>query len=141
MEDVDAQIARLASWWRRERAESRRRTAELRRTVPLPERVRMGVALRDLEITDVGAAPRGRTLLWIRSRTKGDLSAVRIGQGDPVRLWWSDPDGEDAVRAIVSRRTRDALALMIEDPPERLDEGGFRLDVDDPEATFDRGDR
>lgn len=132
----------MAELWRRERAEARRRTAELRTAVPLDERVRRGLALRDLEVTETDAAPGGRTLLWIRPRTPADFDSLRVGQGDPVRLWWDDPDGEDVVRAVVSRKVRDGLAVVIDgDLPERLDEGGFRLDVDDPEATFDRGDR
>ncbi len=139
---IDAQLARLGELWRRERAEARRRTAELRRALTLEERVERGLALRDLEVTETDAAPGGRTLLWVRPRTPADFDSLRVGQGDPVRLWWDDPDGEDVVRAVVSRKVRDRLAVVVDgDVPERLHEGGFRLDVDDPEATFDRGDR
>ncbi len=141
-DDAQRWLADLRRLWRRERDESRRRTAALRAEVPLAERVRRGVALRDLEISDSDAAPGGRTLLWIRARGPVDFDALRVGQGDPVRLWWGDPEGEDAVRGVVSRRARDALAVILdEEPPERLDDGGFKLDLDDPEATFQRGDR
>jgi ATP-dependent RNA/DNA helicase IGHMBP2 len=141
VQDVDRALADLSSLWRRERQEARARAAALRRDLTLAERVKRGLALADLEVVDSDAAPGGRVLLWIKPRGDVDLESVRIGQGDPVRLWWDDPDGDDAVRAVVARRKRDQLAVMLDDVPERLDDGGFRLDVDAPEATFDRGDR
>lgn len=142
MDAIEARIAALGALWERERQEHRRRSAEERRALPLAERVRRGLALRDLEIVDTDAAAGGRTTLWLRPRKDVDLEGSRISQGDPVRLWWDDPDGEDVTRAVVSRRLRDRLAVVLDgDVPERLDEGGFRLDVDAPEATFDRGDK
>ncbi|HBQ19477.1 MAG TPA: hypothetical protein DEF51_52905, partial [Myxococcales bacterium] len=64
------------------------------------------------------AAPGGRAVLWIQPRGDVDLEVVRIGPGDPVRLWWDDPDEDDAVRGVVSRRTRDRLAVMVDEAPE-----------------------
>jgi hypothetical protein len=51
---------------------------------------------------DTDAAPGGRVLVWVSPRPgKGpastDLMDVRIGPGDPVRLWWNTPDEPDAV--------------------------------------------
>ena len=142
VDGIGEQIAALGALWERERLEHRRRSVEERRALPLAERVRRGQALRDLEIVDTDAAAGGRTTLWLRVRKDVDLEGSRISQGDPVRLWWDDPDGDDVTLAIVSRRQRDRLAVVIDgDVPERLDEGGFRLDVDAPEATFDRGSK
>jgi hypothetical protein len=142
MGEVTQALDALGDLWRRERRTHRARHAEERASLSLPERVRRGLALRDLEVMDTGAAPGGRTQLWIAPRGEPvDLEVARVGQGDPVILWWEDPEAEDAVRAVVSRRRRDALAVVLDEVPDRFEEGGFRLDLDAPEATFDRGDR
>lgn len=143
MEEVTGALDRLRRLWRREREAHRARHAAERAELSLPERVRRGLALADLEVDDTDAAPGGRTVLWIRPRDPhADLEGTRLGPGDPVLLWFDDPDEDDATRAIVSRRLRDRLAVVLEDdPPARLDDGGFRLDREAPEATFDRGER
>lgn len=137
-EEAEAAFERMRTLWEQERQAHRRRHAEERAQLSLSERVRRGLALRDLEVVDTDAAPGGRAVLWIQPRGDVDLEVVRIGPGDPVRLWWDDPDEDDAVRGVVSRRTRDRLAVMVDEAPERGDDG-FRLDVEAPEATFDRG--
>ncbi|GAB5540976.1 MAG: AAA domain-containing protein [Sandaracinaceae bacterium] len=136
--EAEAAFERMRTLWEQERQAHRRRHAEERAQLSLSERVRRGLALRDLEVVDTDAAPGGRAVLWIQPRGDVDLEVVRIGPGDPVRLWWDDPDEDDAVRGVVSRRTRDRLAVMVDEAPERGDDG-FRLDVEAPEATFDRG--
>lgn len=140
-------VERLISLWALERQEARERFAAERREVPLAERVRRGLALRDLCIDETGAAPGGRTLLWLAPRNHGDLDGLRVGPGDPVRLWWGElggPDAEGAVPGIVARRQARRLGIVLEgDVPEPLDEadGGLRLDREEQQATFDRGDR
>ncbi|MBZ0118381.1 MAG: AAA family ATPase, partial [Sandaracinaceae bacterium] len=142
MADPAEGLRALASLWERERLAARARSAELRERLSLGERIARGLALKDLELDETDAAPGGRTLLWIKPRGGADLEALRVGPGDPVILWWDDPHGEDALRAVVARRQRERLAVMIDaELPERMDDGGFRLDLDDPEATFDRGAR
>ncbi len=140
--------ARLRALWERERAAVRARGAEARASRSFPERVRAGEALGDLEIEETDAAPGGRVLLWVAPRRQVDLGALRVGPGDPVRLWPAEaasrggPDSPDAVRAVVSRRARGRLGVVLDgDVPEALEAGGFRLDLDDPEATFERGFR
>lgn len=133
-------LDRLAALWRRERGAVRARFAADRRGVPLAERVARGLALTDLEIDETDTAAGGRILCWLVSRRPEGLGHTRFGPGDPVRLWWDDPDGADAVRATVARRRGDRLAVIVEDSlPERFDDPGFRLDADAPETTFDRG--
>jgi ATP-dependent RNA/DNA helicase IGHMBP2 len=110
--------------------------------VPFAERVARGLALDQLEVADADAVAGGRVRLWLSSRRAVDWDEVRIGNGDPVCLWWDDPDASDAVRAVVSRRTRDKLAVVVEgEVADRLWEGGFRLDREAPEATFERGSK
>lgn len=131
----------IAALWRRERDTVRARFTAQRRGLTLAERVARGVALTDLEIEETDTAAGGRLLCWLVSRRPEGLGFTRFGPGDPVRLWWDDPDGPDAVRATVARRRGDRLAVMVDDAlPDRFDDPGFRLDADAPETTFDRGD-
>lgn len=140
------ELEALKSLWRRERLATRERHAAERRGLTLSERVARGVALADLQVVDVEPAPGGRLLLWITPRKAGhDPDDLRIGQGDPVRLWFHDPDEPGALRGVVSRRMGARLAVMADvdagEVLERLEDGGFRMDVEAPEVTFDRGDR
>ena len=139
--DATAHLEQLADLWRREQRTTHERFVAERRELTLAERVERGLALRDLAIDETDAAPGGRTLLWLVGRN--DPSAfedLRIGVGDPVRLWVEDPDGPDAVLATVARRRIDRLAVMIDgDIPDLLESDGFRLDRDEPQATFERG--
>ncbi|MEL6181090.1 MAG: AAA domain-containing protein, partial [Myxococcota bacterium] len=134
-------LEHLKELWIREQRTTHARFVAERRDLTLAQRVERGLALRDLAIDDTDAAPGGRTLLWLVGRS--DPSAfedLRIGVGDPVRLWIDDPDGPDAVLATVARRRIDRLAVMIDgELPERLESDGFRLDRDEPQATFERG--
>jgi ATP-dependent RNA/DNA helicase IGHMBP2 len=140
------ELETLSALWRKERLATRARFAEVRRGMTLAERVSRGLALVDLQVVDVEPAPGGRLLLWATPRkATQDPDDVRIGQGDPVRLWFHDPDEPGALRAVVARRQGLRLGLMAEidadETLERLEDGGFRLDLDAPETTFDRGDR
>jgi superfamily I DNA and/or RNA helicase len=135
-------LARLETLWRLEHETARARFIQERRESTLIERVERGVALRHLSIDEFGAAPGDRTLLWLISRTMRDLDGVRLGPGDPVKLWWDDPEQPDAVQAVVSRCVAGRIGVMIEgDIPERLDSGEFCLDREFSEVTFRRGDR
>ena len=132
----------LAALWRRERAASQARFAADRRGRTLAERVERGVALADLELADTGGAPGNRLLVWLAPRRPRDLSDLRVGPGDPVRLWRVSPDEPDAVRGVLSRRREGQVGIMIEgDLPESLESGRVHLDGDDPQATFERGAR
>lgn len=142
--DPRAVLAGLATAWRAERAATRARLVEERRGRTLAERVAAGVALRDLSVDETASAAGGRTLAWLRAARPGEVEASRIGPGDPVRLWWDDagPDGPDAVRATAARRRGGRIAVIFDDDvPERVEMGRVHLDRDDPEATFERGDR
>jgi superfamily I DNA and/or RNA helicase len=132
----------LRELWRRERRAADERFAAARRALPLAERVARGLAARDLDIDDLGPAPGGRTRLDLVARVPAELEDLRLGAGDPVRLWWETPDQPDAVRAVVARRNGRALAVIADgELPERLEHGEFHLDADAPATTFDRGDR
>ncbi len=136
------ELERLRALWRRERQATRERFVEERRNLAFAERVERGLALADLEVADADVIAGGRVRLWLGSRRAVDWDDVRISNGEPVCLWWQAPDEPDALRAVVARRARDKLAIVLEgDVPERVWDGGFRLDREAPEHTFERGDR
>lgn len=141
-----ASLARLATLWRKERDATQARVVEERRSSTLAQRAERGIAARDLTVQDTDPAPGDRTLLWIVTRRPGGFQDLRVGPGDPVRLWRTDPDGADAVKGVVARRGLDRLGVMVDSEREELVEsleagGPFNLDRDDPQATFERGAR
>ncbi len=138
--DPLAALAELARLWRLEREGTRERFRLEREELPLPERLRRGLALARLEMVDAEPAPGGLTLVWLTAG-RGDLDALRLGPGDPVALWRERPSERGTVRATFARRDRTRLAVMVRgDLPEAFVEGGFNLDREAPEDTFDRGD-
>jgi ATP-dependent RNA/DNA helicase IGHMBP2 len=139
--DATARLEELGRLWRVEREATRRRYLEERSGVPLADRVAGGVALRDLRIEETAAAAGGRILCWLAPRRAEDLHVSRIGVGDPVRLWRGS-ETEDTLAAIVARRSREKLAVVIDaEGLEWMEAGPFALDREAPQATFDRGDR
>jgi ATP-dependent RNA/DNA helicase IGHMBP2 len=135
-------LDQLALLWGRERAASQARFAAERRGRTLAERVERGVALADLELADLGGEPGNRLLVWLAPRRPRDLSDLRVGPGDPVRLWRVSPDEPDAILGVLSRRREGQIGVMIDgDLPEALESGRVHLDGDDPQATFERGAR
>jgi predicted DNA helicase len=124
-----------------ERLASRARFSEERRALTLAQRVERGLALRDLAIEDTEAAAGGRALLWLVPRKGEGLRDLRVGEGDPVALWFEDPEQPEA-RGVLARRRADRIGVVLDgDIPERLWEEGFRLDRESPEVTLDRGAR
>src|SRR5262249_53330484 len=126
----------LAELWRREREASRARFAEEQRATTIVERVARGVAVRNLSFDDAAAAPGGRARVWLAPRVPSELEGVRLGPGDPVRLW---REGRE-LPATLGRIAAGRVAVVVDDP-EPLEEGRWHLDRVQPEATFDRGDR
>ncbi|MFT3924589.1 MAG: AAA domain-containing protein [Myxococcales bacterium] len=142
MAPPDFTLERLKALWLRERLATRERFRQERSTLSLAERVERGLALEDLHVSDAEAVAGGRLRLWLETRGSIDLDDVRISNGEPVSLWWQAPDEPEAISAVVSRRARGKLALVVDgDVPERIWDGGFQLDREAPESTFDRGER
>ncbi len=138
--EVQAAIQQLKGLWVREQRATREAFEAERKQRTLDERVELGVALRDVSLADIDAAPGHRTLLWLSPKDASALEDLRVSVGAPVRLWWDQPDSEQAVRGVVSRRASDKLAVMIDGAlPERLEDGVFHLDRDEPQTTFERG--
>ena len=138
MERSRHEIERLIDLWEVERQAAGARASEARRETSLVDRVARGDALKGTHVEDFEPAPGGRTTLWLP--VEGEL---RLRPGSPVRLWWgADPEDEDAVAGTAGRLRPGLLAVMVDgEPPERLLTGHFNVDRDDPQATFERGDR
>ncbi len=132
-------LEQLEALWLQEREASHARFLEERRAKTLKQRVEDGYALTDLRVVEVDAAPGGRLLLWLETTEQQGLGDLRVGSGDPVRLWWDEPDSPDAVLGVVSRRRGERLGVMVDDLVDRLEQGAFSLDRDEPQTTFQRG--
>jgi len=140
--DISTLLAELRGLWRQERQATQEQFAAERRDLSLAERIERGLAIKDLAIEETGYAPGQRVTLWIAPRKETDLDDLRLGPGEPVRLWWDDPDEADATLGVVTRRRGRQFGVMVDaDYSERLEDGGFRLDRDAPVQTFVRGDR
>lgn len=141
-EALDDALASLAALWKREADTVRQRSQETRARLSLAERVERGMALTDLRIAEISAAPGDRTMLWLTSRSERDLGRVRLRPGHPVVLWWTRPDDPNAAHGTVARWRSGLLGVMIDgDPHDALETGGFHLDIAEPLVTFKRGDQ
>jgi len=129
----------LQAAWRAERAAVRARMALERSGRMLAERVALGIALSNLKIVDEQSAPGERVRVRVAVPDAIDLDNLRIGPGDPIRLWAENPDEAGAVRGVVERREEQSLWLMLDRPVDELDRE-YALDPEAPEVTFDRGD-
>ncbi len=139
-DEFEQWLSRLGDLWRTERTEERERLAAERRELSLPERIRRGVALRDLEVLRWHTTPGDRIAVEITARQNDSLASLRIDRGAPVRLWWKDPDEADRVTGTVARRGRTSLRIHVAaDDAERLEVSGFRLDREESETTYRRG--
>ncbi len=133
-------LDRLSDLWQREFRATQAKLVEERTQRSLADRVEAGIALRDLTTEDSDVASGDRTLLWVVPKNLDTLDTVRLRVGNPVRLWWTDPDGPDAVRATLARRRAAKLGIMVDgEVPDRIWDGTFHLDRDDPQQTYKRG--
>lgn len=142
MDAAKEHLDRLRKLWDSEFRATQQRLVDERRSLTLGQRVERGLALRDLSVDDSDAASGDRTLLWLSpARGAADaLEELRVRNGTPVRLWWDDPDGPDAVRGTVARREATRLGVMVDgDVPDKVWDGEFHLDRDDPHETYKRG--
>ncbi|MFN3199110.1 MAG: AAA domain-containing protein [Bradymonadia bacterium] len=141
--DVDAELAalkRLEDLWRREHAAAQAQVITERRETPLKLRVKAGTALRGLSVDDVGALPGRRCRVKVQADPAEQLAHFQGNAGAPVKLWWSDPEAENAINALVHRKRGDRLELALDERHlDALESGGFRLDLDAPSTTFNRG--
>jgi len=131
-------LKKLKGLWLQEMETERRRFRESRALSSLKERVESGAALSGLEVSETGASSGDRTILWVDAPSEG----FRASTGTPLLLWWDEPKPESSVQAVLARRSKSRLGLVVDGfPPERLLTGIFNLDQEASETTFLRGIR
>ena len=113
------QTERWFSHWRRllqlEHAAGREQFERAKAELDPAGRMAAGLAVGGLVVQDSGAGALGRAA-WLLVPRSGEL-APGVSAGDPVRVYRRrTPD--DAVRGLVSRRTRRALTVVFEEPPD-----------------------
>ena len=140
MNDLQTELDRLSRAWIAERDAERVRYAEERTNTTLLERVEARIALRGLTLDEALPAPGERLLLWFRPERGANLRDLRLGPGDPVRLWRLQPDEPTAILGVLARRSPERVGVMIfDDSRDDLWDAGWRLDREAPEVTFARG--
>lgn len=139
-EEATARLERLQKLWQRERAFEQARGRQLRRELSLAQRVRLGLALTKLQASDYGLGLGGRLQLEIPWPTDGDPESIRLSSGDPVCLWFQDPEGPDASFGVIGRRRAQGFTVLLNEGfDERLLRDSFQLDIHDAAHTFERG--
>jgi ATP-dependent RNA/DNA helicase IGHMBP2 len=99
--DLDQHLDRLGALLDRERAAEKDRFARL----PLPERIRKGLGLDDVEaVEEAGLA--GRSLVTYARPGGRELGAPQIGVGSIVRVLPRRDPSDDAPAGIVARPPR-----------------------------------
>jgi len=143
MTDARLALEHLQALWQRERAASRERHAETRARLSPAEREARGLLLTDLTIDEVEPTAGGRLYLWLARRSGRPIirERLKLSSGDPVLLYVRAlDDGDGVTRGVIARFRRHQLGVVIEcEVPDALEAGGFRLEQDAPEVTFDRG--
>ncbi|HTJ44879.1 MAG TPA: hypothetical protein VL463_22385, partial [Kofleriaceae bacterium] len=138
-EVVSRALDELAALWRTERSAAREQFASERKATSLARRVARGLALDDLVVAEVLAAPRDRVKVALVLPDGVNLDVVRLGPGDPVRIG----AGEHGpwVRGVMLRGGGGRVWMMADtDLPEEIVYGRAVIEAEAPEVTFDRGD-
>jgi ATP-dependent RNA/DNA helicase IGHMBP2 len=133
-------IERAFAHWRRllqlEHSEGRARFDEARAGLTPAQRAAAGVAWTGLVVQDTGAGALGRSA-WLLAPRQGEL-AGGLSPGDPVRLY-ARSDPETFERGLVTRRTRRAVTVVFEEPPEgALEDADLVLEREFDETTHRR---
>ena len=132
--DLDQHLARLGALLDRERAAEKERFAE----VPLPERIRRGLALADVEAVEE-AALAGRSLVTYARPGDQELGGPQIGAGSIVRVLPRRETADDAPTGVVARRQRHRVGIVFDEPPpDWATAGRVVLELLPSSATYDR---
>src|SRR6266481_822046 len=132
--DLDQHLDRLGALLDRERAAEKDRFARL----PLPERIRKGLGLDDVEaVEEAGLA--GRSLVTYARPGGRELGAPQLGVGSIVRVLPRRDPSDDAPAGIVARRQRASLGIVFDEPPPGwATQGRVLIELLPSSATHDR---
>jgi superfamily I DNA and/or RNA helicase len=132
-------LERLKQLWLLEQRAVQEQFTQARKDRTLQERVRAGIALRDLEVQEILAAPGDYTRAWLAPR-KDNLEGFDLRSGSPLVVWRDEIGGEYSSVATLWRVERDRVGIYVEgDLPDWMETPGFNLDEEAPDATFQRG--
>lgn len=139
MTDASEQLEQLKALWLLEQRAVQEQFAQARKDRSLQDRVRAGIALRDLEVQEILAAPGDHTRCWLAPR-KDNLEGFELRSGSPLVVWRDEIGGEYSSVATLWRVERDRVGIYVEgDLPDWMETPGFNLDEEAPDATFQRG--
>jgi superfamily I DNA and/or RNA helicase len=100
-------------------------------------RIAAGLAFGGLIVSDTGAAALGRAAWTLAPKSGGELEPG-LRAGDPV-LVYRKRAPEDATRGLVARRTRRAVTIVFEEPPDpALEESDLVVERQWDETTHER---
>lgn len=120
-----------------EREAAKTQFDEARSTLDPAGRIAAGVAFGGLVVTDTDSAALGRTAWTLGPKGGGELD-VGLRAGDPVLIYRRrTPD--DATRGLVTRRSRRAVTIVFDDPPDpELEESELVVERQWDETTHTR---
>ena len=132
------EAAAFFATWRRllalEREAGRGQFEALRSALDPGGRIAKGLAVGELFVTDTAAGALGRAA-WELQPKSGELSPG-VSAGDPVRVY-RRREPSVSVRGLVSRRTRRALVVVFDEPPE-LEDGELVVEREYDETSHRR---
>src|SRR5689334_21762124 len=132
--DLDQHLTLLGALLDKERAAEKERYAQ----VLLPERIRRGLALADVEAVEEGGLAGRSLVTYARSRDQ-ELGGPEIGVGAIVRVLPRREAADDAPTGVVARRQRTRVAIAFDEPPpDWATEGRVVLELLPSSATYDR---
>lgn len=130
---------RIAEWrrWLVLERETARAQFEAAKTALDPAgRIARGLAVGGLVVVETGAGALGR-VAWTLGPKAGEELGPDPRAGEPVRVYRRRAP-EEAVRGLVSRRTRRALTIVFEDVPEELEDAELVVEREFDAKTFER---
>lgn len=130
----------LVSLWREERDATREKFEQTLEQTPFSERVARGLALADLEVSELQVAPGDKLRVWLTPRAGFDPDTLQLKQGSPARIWREDPNAPDFALATIWKIQKTRIGVYVDSKlPRIMDTPGFNLDMADPQVTFKRG--
>lgn len=135
-------LRKIRDAWRAEEAEASARFEALRDELPLQARVTRGVAIDNLQLTDIEAAHGGNLKLKLQASFDLQHGPFSLRSGAPVTLWVDRPDDPDSSwDATLAHFKKDTVTLYLdrETLPRWLEQRRVHLDQAMRDVTFERG--
>jgi superfamily I DNA and/or RNA helicase len=109
-------IAQFRRWLLQEREAAKAQFDAARQALDPAGRVAAGLAVDGLVVSDTSAAALGRASWTLSPKEKAELDPI-LRAGDPV-LVYRRRAPEETARGLVTRRTRHAVTIVFDEPPD-----------------------